>query len=78
MTECQAFRIGNAWGVLFHPEADADLVERWLAEPSMAAEAEAVLGPDARESVTAGSGTHQADLISRSTSGFQAFASLAL
>src|SRR5262249_62055310 len=38
-TQNQAFRIGNAWGLLFHPEADAALVESWLAVPEMAAEA---------------------------------------
>jgi len=35
-TEPQAFRAGNAWGVLFHAEADAALVETWLREPTMA------------------------------------------
>ncbi|MEX2108170.1 MAG: type 1 glutamine amidotransferase [Solirubrobacterales bacterium] len=40
-TENQAFRHGSAWGVLFHPEADTELVDSWLAVPGMAAEAEA-------------------------------------
>jgi GMP synthase (glutamine-hydrolysing) len=39
LTAHQAFRRGNAWGVLFHPEADAALVERWMATPEMSTEA---------------------------------------
>ena len=27
----QAFRLGNAWGVQFHPEVRAEQVEEWLA-----------------------------------------------
>ena len=44
LTEHQAFRLGNAWGVLFHPEADLALVEAWLAVPEMIDEAVAALG----------------------------------
>lgn len=47
LTEIQAFRAGTAWGLLFHAEADEDLLERWLTEPAMADEAREVLGPDA-------------------------------
>jgi GMP synthase (glutamine-hydrolysing) len=47
LTDVQAFRAGSAWGLLFHAEADGALLERWLAEPTMAAEACAVLGADA-------------------------------
>ena len=28
----QAFRLGNAWGVQFHPEVRAEQVEEWLGE----------------------------------------------
>ena len=28
----QAFRIGNAWGVQFHPEVTAEIVEGWIEE----------------------------------------------
>jgi len=45
LTDVQAFRKRNAWALLFHPEADVGLVETWLAEPAMAAEAAEVLGP---------------------------------
>lgn len=44
LTAVQAFRARRAWGLLFHAEADAELVELWLAEPTMAAEAHAALG----------------------------------
>lgn len=46
LTAVQGFRYGRAWGLLFHAEADARLVDLWLAEPSMAAEARTALGPD--------------------------------
>lgn len=46
-TELQAFRAGPcAWGLLFHAEADSELLERWLEEPAMAREACDHLGPD--------------------------------
>ena len=44
VTEHQAFRCGNAWGVLFHPEADAALVEAWLKVPEMVMEAGRAIG----------------------------------
>ena len=43
-TEHQAFRYGNAWGVLFHPEADAAMVEAWLEVPEMVMEAGRAIG----------------------------------
>jgi GMP synthase (glutamine-hydrolysing) len=44
-TPLQAFRIGEAcWGLLFHLEADRAVIDQWLAEPVMAAEAHAVHG----------------------------------
>jgi GMP synthase (glutamine-hydrolysing) len=47
LSAVQAFRAGSvAWGLLFHAEADAALLEQWLAEPSMAAEACETLGGD--------------------------------
>lgn len=73
-TGCQAFRAGNAWGVLFHPEADSRLVRSWLAEPTMATEAEAALGPDASDLLLADARRYEPDLIARSSRGFDAFA----
>jgi GMP synthase (glutamine-hydrolysing) len=54
-TEVQAFRLGDsAWGVLFHLEVDDELLEVWLAEPTMAVQAERALGPGYREQLHAG------------------------
>jgi GMP synthase (glutamine-hydrolysing) len=75
-TEHQAFRYGNAWGILFHPEADRELVERWLAEPTMAEEAKAALGDDAPAVLRRQAAEAEPQLIARSAPGFQAFADL--
>jgi GMP synthase (glutamine-hydrolysing) len=75
-TAHQAFRHGNAWGVLFHPEADRELVDRWLAEPTMAEEAKAALGEDAPTTLRRQAAEAEPQLIARSTPGFEAFASL--
>ncbi|HMJ74066.1 MAG TPA: type 1 glutamine amidotransferase [Solirubrobacterales bacterium] len=77
-TELQAFRHGNAWGVLFHPEADASLVDTWLAEPEMAEEARAALGPRAPAELRRQASEAQGPLTDRSTPGFRAFASLVI
>lgn len=68
-SEIQAFRFGNAWGTLFHAEADAALVAQWLAEPEMAREA-----PDTLQADTE---LHAAKLVELSTPGFKNFARLA-
>lgn len=77
-TAHQAFRFRNAWGLLFHAEADAALVDAWLGVPEMAEEAGRALGPDAPASLRAQARHAEADLVSRSTPGFQAFADLVL
>jgi GMP synthase (glutamine-hydrolysing) len=74
ITPVQAYRLGSAWGVLFHPEADEALVDSWLAEPSMRAEVVKELGPDADAALRLGAERHAAELIARSTQGFAAFA----
>jgi GMP synthase (glutamine-hydrolysing) len=54
-TEVQAFRLGDsAWGILFHLEVDDELLDTWLAEPTMAVEADRALGPGYREQLHAG------------------------
>lgn len=76
-TESQAFRVRDSWGLLFHAEADAALVDRWLAEPSMAAEAKSVLGDDYAQKLRAGAAGAES-LIERSTQAFANFAKFAL
>lgn len=75
-TEHQAFRHGNAWGVLFHPEADEALVDAWLAEPQMRAQAAEALGPDAPAELRRQARAAEDRLVASSTPGFQAFANL--
>jgi GMP synthase (glutamine-hydrolysing) len=75
-TELQAFRHGSAWGVLFHPEADAGLISAWLAEPQMAAEAVSALGESAPAELPRQAKAAEADLIARSGPGFEAFVNL--
>jgi GMP synthase-like glutamine amidotransferase len=77
VTPCQAFRHGHTWGVLFHAEADADLLAAWLAEPLMLREARRALGPDAEAILRAGADAHGRELVARSTPGFGAFAEAA-
>lgn len=75
-TEVQAFRRGNSWGILFHPEADFALLEAWLAVPEMTREALDALGPDGTHDLPAQAEAIEDDLIARTTPGLEAFASL--
>lgn len=76
LTEHQAFRLGeNAWGVLFHAEADEQLVERWLAEPLMRREARDALGERFAERLRADAKVHSPRLRERGDRMFRAFAS---
>jgi GMP synthase (glutamine-hydrolysing) len=75
-TEHQAFRAGNAWGVLFHPEADFALVEAWLAVPEMIGEARGVLGDDGTHALPERASAAERALIERTAPGFEAFAQL--
>ncbi len=76
LTENQAFRVGSAWGVLFHPEADFALVEAWLAVPEMIDEAVAVLGNDGTAALPGQAEELEGELVRRSTPGFEAFTAL--
>lgn len=72
-TKIQAFRAGtSAWGLLFHAEGDSALVERWLAEPTMAEEAHEALGPDFAELLREGAARVDPEPGRRA---FEAFAS---
>jgi GMP synthase (glutamine-hydrolysing) len=75
-TEVQAFRKGNAWGVLFHPEADFALLEAWLAVPEMVREARKALGDEGAAKLPAEAEAADSDLIERTAPGLQAFAAL--
>jgi GMP synthase (glutamine-hydrolysing) len=72
-TECQAFRAGNAWGVLFHPEADFALVEAWLAVPEMIDEAVAALGDEGEHALPERAAELEEALVERTAPGFAAF-----
>ena len=75
-TPCQAFRAGNAWGVLFHPEADLALVEAWLAVPEMIEDAVAALGDAGEHRLAQQAAELEADLVAGTQPGFEAFAEI--
>ena len=75
-TEHQAFRAGNAWGVLFHPEADFALLEAWLAVPEMIDEALAALGEEGVHDLPERAAAAEPALIERTAPGFAAFAEI--
>ncbi len=75
-TEVQAFRHGNAWGVLFHPESDLALLEAWLAVPEMVREAREALGDDGAAALPAAAEGAEAELVERTAPGLEAFAAL--
>jgi GMP synthase (glutamine-hydrolysing) len=75
-TEHQAFRYGNAWGLLFHPEADAALVEAWMKVPQMVMEAGRAIGLGAGGLLPSQAEELEAELVRRSTPGFRSFAEL--
>ncbi|WDT93165.1 type 1 glutamine amidotransferase [Thermoleophilum album] len=75
LTEHQAFRLGdNAWGVLFHAEADSELVAAWLDEPLMRREARDALGDGFADRLRADAAAHSAQLRERADRMFGAFA----
>jgi GMP synthase (glutamine-hydrolysing) len=76
LTAHQAFRRGNAWGVLFHPEADLALVERWMATPEMSEEAVEALGEGGAARIAPEAAELESALVAATTPGFDAFAAL--
>ncbi len=75
-TACQAFRVGNAWGVLFHPEADFALVEAWMEAPTMVGEACAALGDEGTHALPERAAELEPTLVERTAPGFAAFAEI--
>ncbi|MCP2260718.1 GMP synthase (glutamine-hydrolyzing) [Streptoalloteichus tenebrarius] len=75
-TPCQAFRLGSAWGLQFHVEVTRPLLDEWLAEPTMAGEAAAALGPDWRRVLTEQTDRHLDALAGPALRGLAAFAEL--
>lgn len=75
-TECQAFRYGQAWGLLFHPEADVDLVESWLRVPEMVMEAGRAVGLGAAGLLPSQAEDLEPALIDRTAPGLRAFAAM--
>ena len=67
----QAFRLGSGWGIQFHPEVEAEEIDRWLREA--AGSLEATWGRSAGQ-VMAEVRAHLADQRRRARSLFQAFA----
>ena len=76
LTAHQAFRHGNAWGVLFHPEADLALVDQWMATPEMSEEAVEALGEEGAAAIAPEAAELESGLIAATTPGFEAFAAL--
>ncbi len=76
LTAHQAFRHGNAWGVLFHPEADVALVDQWMATPEMSTEAAEVLGEEGTAALAPEAAELEPGLLAATTPGFEAFAAL--
>ncbi len=76
LTACQAFRAGDAWGVLFHPEADFALIEAWLAVPAMVSEAVAALGERGTHELPERAAELESALVERTAPGFAAFAEI--
>jgi GMP synthase (glutamine-hydrolysing) len=76
LTEHQAFRRANAWGVLFHPEVDFALVEAWLAVPEMIDEALEALGEPGCAALPGQAEAAEAELVARTTPGLRAFVEL--
>lgn len=75
-TEVQGFRIGNAWGFLFHAEADLDLARRWMGEASMADEAAAALGEPGAARILSEAAEQDARIRERTEPLFADFAAL--
>jgi GMP synthase (glutamine-hydrolysing) len=75
-TPVQGFRSRNAWGLLFHAEADLELAELWMAEPSMREEAERALGEVDAGRILSEAAEHDERIRATSAPAFDAFAAV--
>lgn len=71
ITPVQAFRAGSAIGTQFHPEADAPLLDAWLATPSMIGD----LSVDDVARIRRDGDAHLPNLRPAALAGFEAFVS---
>lgn len=75
-TEVQGFRKGNAWGFLFHPEADLDLARLWMSEPSMREEALTAVGEEGAARILGEAAEFDARIRAQTDPMFEEFAAL--
>jgi GMP synthase (glutamine-hydrolysing) len=75
-TEVQGFRKGNAWGFVFHAEADLDLARTWMGERSMRDEAVAALGEQEAARILTEAAELDARIREQTDPMFEAFAAL--
>lgn len=75
-TEVQGFRKDNAWGFLFHAEADLDLVRLWMNEESMRDEAVKALGEEGAARILSEAAELDARIRDRTTPLFKQFAAV--
>ncbi len=75
-TAVQAFRKGDAWGFLFHAEADLDLARLWMNEASMRDEAVGTLGEDGAARILTEGAELDARIRERTAPLFKEFAAI--
>jgi GMP synthase (glutamine-hydrolysing) len=75
-TQVQGFRKDNAWGFLFHAEADLDLARLWMNEESMREEAVRSLGEDGAARILSEAAELDARIRTRTAPLFKEFAAI--
>lgn len=75
-TEVQGFRKNNAWGFLFHAEADLDLARLWMNEDAMRDEAVGALGEDEAARILSEGAELDARIREQTAPMFKAFAEI--
>lgn len=75
-TEVQGFRKGNAWGFLFHAEADLDLARLWMNEKTMRDEAIGALGDERAARILSEAAELDGRIRERTLPMFQEFAAI--